>query len=93
MVRDKLQSAFFLLVMYLSFPSSDIGSFFFLFFFLFHRYNFLNFIRHFGFQACYSFRLDVGDGKEVEVEECPRSKLQENSIKYLGPVCNFLLSA
>ncbi|KAJ6300509.1 hypothetical protein OIU76_021326 [Salix suchowensis] len=29
--------------------------------------------------------LDVGDGKEVEVEECPRSKLQENSIKYLGP--------
>uniref|UniRef100_A0A6N2N875 RING-type domain-containing protein n=1 Tax=Salix viminalis TaxID=40686 RepID=A0A6N2N875_SALVM len=30
-------------------------------------------------------RLDVGDGKEVEVEECPRSKLQENSIKYLGP--------
>ncbi|KAI9380104.1 hypothetical protein POPTR_016G034100v4 [Populus trichocarpa] len=29
--------------------------------------------------------LDVGDGKEVEVEECPRSKLQENGIKYLGP--------
>jgi hypothetical protein len=78
-------------VMYLSFPSSDIGSFF-LFFFFISSLQF-SFIRHFGFQACYSFRLDVGDGKEVEVEECPRSKLQENSIKYLGPVCNFLLSA
>ncbi|KAK1259873.1 hypothetical protein QJS04_geneDACA010163 [Acorus gramineus] len=30
--------------------------------------------------------LDVGEGKEVNLEEqCPRSKLQQQSIKYLGP--------
>ncbi|EHA8586225.1 IQ domain-containing protein IQM2 [Cocos nucifera] len=30
--------------------------------------------------------LDVGDGKEVNLEEhCPRSKLQHQCIKYLGP--------
>lgn len=30
--------------------------------------------------------LDVGDGKEVSLEErCPRSKLQQQCIKYLGP--------
>lgn len=30
--------------------------------------------------------LDVGDGKEVNLEEhCPRSKLQQQCIKYLGP--------
>ncbi|KAG1346370.1 IQ domain-containing protein IQM1 [Cocos nucifera] len=29
--------------------------------------------------------LDVGDGKEVNIEKCPRSKLQNQCIKYLGP--------
>ncbi|XP_072990421.1 IQ domain-containing protein IQM2-like [Typha latifolia] len=31
--------------------------------------------------------LDVGEGKEVSLEEhCPRSKLQQQCIKYLGPI-------
>nr|POE48212.1 iq domain-containing protein iqm6 [Quercus suber] len=29
--------------------------------------------------------LDVGEGKEVNHERCPRSKLQQQCIKYLGP--------
>ncbi|KAK4415703.1 IQ domain-containing protein IQM4 [Sesamum alatum] len=29
--------------------------------------------------------LDVGDGKEVNLEKCPRSHLQRQCIKYLGP--------
>jgi hypothetical protein len=29
--------------------------------------------------------LDVGDGKEINVEKCPRSKLHRQCIKYLGP--------
>ncbi|KAD5317418.1 hypothetical protein E3N88_17364 [Mikania micrantha] len=29
--------------------------------------------------------LDVGDGKEVNLEKCPRPKLQCQCIKYLGP--------
>ncbi|KAI3801204.1 hypothetical protein L1987_29308 [Smallanthus sonchifolius] len=29
--------------------------------------------------------LDVGDGKEVNVEKCPRPNLQRQCIKYLGP--------
>ncbi|KAH1104945.1 hypothetical protein GYH30_038313 [Glycine max] len=29
--------------------------------------------------------LDVGGGKEVNLEECPRSQLQRQCIKYLGP--------
>ncbi|PIN16826.1 hypothetical protein CDL12_10528 [Handroanthus impetiginosus] len=29
--------------------------------------------------------LDLGDGKEVDLEECPRSKLRQQCIKYLGP--------
>eukprot|EP00268_Persea_americana_P005236 TRINITY_DN11756_c1_g2_i1.p1 TRINITY_DN11756_c1_g2~~TRINITY_DN11756_c1_g2_i1.p1 ORF type:complete len:576 (+),score=125.71 TRINITY_DN11756_c1_g2_i1:96-1730(+) len=29
--------------------------------------------------------LDVGEGKEVNLEQCPRSKLQKQCIKYLGP--------
>ncbi|XP_060177020.1 IQ domain-containing protein IQM3-like [Lycium barbarum] len=29
--------------------------------------------------------LDLGDGKKVDLKECPRSKLQKQSIKYLGP--------
>ncbi|XP_031488754.1 IQ domain-containing protein IQM1-like [Nymphaea colorata] len=29
--------------------------------------------------------LDLGDGKEVNLEQCPRSDLQRQCIKYLGP--------
>ncbi|XP_009370663.2 IQ domain-containing protein IQM3 [Pyrus x bretschneideri] len=29
--------------------------------------------------------LDVGDGKELELKECPRLKLRQQCIKYLGP--------
>lgn len=29
--------------------------------------------------------LDVGDGREINLEKCPRSKLQHQFIKYLGP--------
>ncbi|KAK7349259.1 hypothetical protein VNO77_06484 [Canavalia gladiata] len=29
--------------------------------------------------------LDIGDGKEVNLEECPRSELHRQCIKYLGP--------
>lgn len=31
-------------------------------------------------------RLDVGDGKEENLEKCPRTVLQRQCIKYLGPV-------
>ncbi|KAJ8570783.1 hypothetical protein K7X08_037755 [Anisodus acutangulus] len=31
------------------------------------------------------FWLDLGDGKKFDLKECPRSKLQKQSIKYLGP--------
>ncbi|XP_009766492.1 IQ domain-containing protein IQM6-like [Nicotiana sylvestris] len=30
--------------------------------------------------------LDIGEGKEVNLERCPRSKLQQECIKYLGPI-------
>ncbi|XP_070051205.1 IQ domain-containing protein IQM3-like isoform X2 [Nicotiana tomentosiformis] len=30
-------------------------------------------------------QLDLGDGKKVDLNECSRSKLQKQSIKYLGP--------
>lgn len=29
--------------------------------------------------------LDVGDGKEVELKQCPRSRLRRECIRYLGP--------
>ncbi|GAB4837979.1 hypothetical protein Ancab_027507 [Ancistrocladus abbreviatus] len=29
--------------------------------------------------------LDVGDGKEVNLQKCPRTKLQHQCIEYLGP--------
>ncbi|CAL1370840.1 unnamed protein product [Linum trigynum] len=29
--------------------------------------------------------LDIGEGKEVSLERCPRSKLHQQCIKYLGP--------
>ncbi|RDX83369.1 IQ domain-containing protein IQM2, partial [Mucuna pruriens] len=31
-------------------------------------------------------RLDIGEGKEVNLEKCSRSKLQQQCIKYLGPM-------
>ncbi|XWS56129.1 hypothetical protein CRYUN_Cryun09bG0059900 [Craigia yunnanensis] len=30
--------------------------------------------------------LDIGEGKEVNLDKCPRSKLQQQCIKYLGPI-------
>ncbi|KAL3520865.1 hypothetical protein ACH5RR_019014 [Cinchona calisaya] len=29
--------------------------------------------------------LDIGDGKQVDLDECPRSKLRQQCITYLGP--------
>ncbi|XP_044462598.1 IQ domain-containing protein IQM3-like isoform X2 [Mangifera indica] len=29
--------------------------------------------------------LDIGEGKEVNLKDCPRSRLQQERIKYLGP--------
>lgn len=37
------------------------------------------------------YRLDVGDGKDLELNECPRSKLRQQCIVYLGPVSSFVL--
>lgn len=34
-------------------------------------------------------RLDVGDGKEINLEKCPRTKLHHQCIKYLGPVSSY----
>jgi len=31
-------------------------------------------------------RLDIGEGKEINLEKCPRAKLQQQCIKYLSPV-------
>lgn len=33
-----------------------------------------------------SCRLDVGEGKDLDLVECPRSKLKQQCIRYLGPV-------
>ncbi|VFQ59263.1 unnamed protein product [Cuscuta campestris] len=30
--------------------------------------------------------LDIGEGKEVNLERCPKSRLQQQCIKYLGPI-------
>jgi len=32
------------------------------------------------------YRLDVGEGKDLDLPECPRAKLKKQCIKYLGPV-------
>ncbi|KAL3624643.1 hypothetical protein CASFOL_031311 [Castilleja foliolosa] len=32
-----------------------------------------------------SGKLDIGDGKEVDLKECPRSKIRQQCIEYLGP--------
>ncbi|XVE70327.1 hypothetical protein DITRI_Ditri10aG0063800 [Diplodiscus trichospermus] len=37
-------------------------------------------------QEPFFYWLDIGEGKEVNVEKCPRSKLQLQCIKYLGPM-------
>jgi len=29
--------------------------------------------------------LDVGDGRDLNLDSCPRRKLQQQCIKYLGP--------
>lgn len=34
-------------------------------------------------------RLDVGDGREINLDKCSRSNLQNQCIKYLGPVWAF----
>ncbi|GAA0171104.1 hypothetical protein LIER_43892 [Lithospermum erythrorhizon] len=37
--------------------------------------------------------LDIGEGRDINVvDKCPRSKLQQQCIKYLGPVCQFHIS-
>ena len=36
-------------------------------------------------------RLDLGNGKNLDLEQCSRSKLQKQCIKYLGPVCASLI--
>ncbi|XWS73429.1 hypothetical protein CRYUN_Cryun02cG0127500 [Craigia yunnanensis] len=37
-------------------------------------------------QEPFFYWLDIGEGKEVNIEKCPRSKLQLQCIKYLGPM-------
>ncbi|KAJ6727404.1 IQ DOMAIN-CONTAINING PROTEIN IQM6 [Salix purpurea] len=32
--------------------------------------------------------LDIGDGKEIDLKVCPRIKLCQECIQYLGPVCS-----
>ncbi|XP_020208740.1 IQ domain-containing protein IQM6 isoform X1 [Cajanus cajan] len=56
-----------------------------------HRYGhnlqfyYVNWLRCDSYQPFF-YWLDIGDGKEVNSERCPRSKLQQQCIKYLGPV-------
>lgn len=44
---------------------------------------------HLIFAVCLC-RLDVGNGKELDLKECPRSKLRQQCIKYMGPVSSSL---
>ncbi|KAE8673633.1 protochlorophyllide-dependent translocon component 52 [Hibiscus syriacus] len=37
-------------------------------------------------QEPFFYWLDIGEGREVNIEKCPRSKLQQQCIKYLGPM-------
>ncbi|KAL4340835.1 hypothetical protein GQ457_08G002150 [Hibiscus cannabinus] len=37
-------------------------------------------------QEPFFYWLDIGEGREVNIEKCPRSKLQLQCIKYLGPI-------
>ncbi|XP_060209939.1 IQ domain-containing protein IQM1-like [Lycium barbarum] len=55
-----------------------------------HRYGHnLHFYYDIWFQSESSqpffYWLDVGDGKEINLEKCPRTNLQHQCIKYLGP--------
>ncbi|KAG6433054.1 hypothetical protein SASPL_104659 [Salvia splendens] len=36
-------------------------------------------------QQPYFYWLDIGDGKTVDLDECPRSRLNQECINYLGP--------
>ncbi|XP_059443525.1 IQ domain-containing protein IQM3-like [Corylus avellana] len=36
-------------------------------------------------QQPFFYWLDIGDGKEVDLKDCPRSRLRQECIKYLGP--------
>lgn len=35
---------------------------------------------------CFMCRLDVGEGKDLDLKKCPRSELRQQCIRYLGPV-------
>ncbi|XP_019156974.1 PREDICTED: IQ domain-containing protein IQM6-like isoform X2 [Ipomoea nil] len=37
-------------------------------------------------RQAFFYWLDIGEGREVNLERCQRSKLQQQCIKYLGPV-------
>nr|GMC86159.1 IQ domain-containing protein IQM6-like [Ipomoea batatas] len=37
-------------------------------------------------RQAFFYWLDIGEGREVNLERCPRPKLQQQCIKYLGPV-------
>ncbi|KAE8692817.1 protochlorophyllide-dependent translocon component 52 [Hibiscus syriacus] len=37
-------------------------------------------------QEPFFYWLDIGEGREVNIEKCPRWKLQQQCIKYLGPM-------
>ncbi|XP_022730107.1 IQ domain-containing protein IQM2-like [Durio zibethinus] len=37
-------------------------------------------------QEPFFYWLDIGEGKEINIEKCPRSKLLQQCIKYLGPM-------
>ncbi|KAE8665106.1 TMV resistance protein N-like [Hibiscus syriacus] len=55
-----------------------------------HRYGhnldfYYNQWRHSQSQEPFFYWLDIGEGKEVNLEKCSRSKLQQQCIKYLGP--------
>lgn len=55
-----------------------------------HRYGHNLHLYYFNWLHCESrqpffYWLDVGEGKEVSLDQCPRSKLQQQCIKYLGP--------
>lgn len=39
------------------------------------------------YEILVSCRLDVGDGKDLDLINCSRSKLKQQCIRYLGPVC------
>ncbi|XP_017977990.1 PREDICTED: IQ domain-containing protein IQM1 [Theobroma cacao] len=55
-----------------------------------HRYGhnlhlYYNIWFEIGSSQPFFYWLDVGDGKEVNIDKCPRTDLQRQCIKYLGP--------